>query len=233
MGAVSVFAGTLQEGRTAFAKGDYAGAVKLYEQALAGTQPSAGAYYDYGQALLKSGMTAAAALNFHRSLMLDPQSSQTRDALSEANMVLGIPEDSLTWYKRAAMLFSPDTLVIGGNALGWIGGFLLIGSIFKTGQRKRLVILSALLLVLGGGTLIVGCLSDPRIIDRSQAIVMADKGAAVLAAPVDHSDTVAQLPEGSPVWVLSERGRWSYCRLADGATGWMASSAVSPVIPKT
>lgn len=226
-------ANTLDDAQQAFIKGDYQHAVSLYEQAAEASAPSAGIYYNLGESQLKAGATADAALSFRRALVLNPELARARIALTAANQTLGVREGPVTWLQRIVSVVSPDTLVLAGSAVAWLGGFLFLIAIFRKRASAGSVGLSAFAAIFGGAVLLVGIVADPRIEDRNQAIVTAADGATALVEPVDHSDAVAQLPAGTPVWVLSERGRWSYCELAGGARGWLVSSNTSAVIPKT
>lgn len=225
-----VRADTLDDAQSAYEKGNYADAAKLYGQAAESMHPNAGVYFNYGQALFKDGKTVDAVLNFRRAFLLDPESARVRVALDQANQILGIQAPAPTWLQTAVGYLPVRDVIYGGSILAWAGLFFLTTAFFR--QRPRRLALPALALIAGMAIVAAGALSDPRLIDASQAVVTADGGTAVLAEPVDHSDEVASLPAGSPVWVLLQRGRWSYCRLAGGVTGWLVSDKATPVVPK-
>ncbi|MGA9580201.1 MAG: hypothetical protein WBV90_21500, partial [Terrimicrobiaceae bacterium] len=69
--ALCVRAETIQDGNAAFAKGEFAAAIRAFESALATQGPSAGLYYSLGVAQQKDGQRPQAALNFRRAIMLD------------------------------------------------------------------------------------------------------------------------------------------------------------------
>jgi len=50
--------------------------------------------------------------------------------------------------------------------------------------------------------------------------------------PADAASTVAQLPTGSCLILLSQHGDWSYVRTAMGQEGWIPSGSLQFLIPR-
>ena len=91
-------ADVIEDGRAAFAKGDYPSAADAFKSALSSQGPSAGLYYSLAMAQQKSGERAQAALNLRRAIMLDPRMTDARMALSEIERSQGVP----AWSVRLA-----------------------------------------------------------------------------------------------------------------------------------
>lgn len=227
----SAWADAKQYGADAFAKGDYAGAVRAYETAVSTSGPSAGLYYNLAMAQVKDGQKPQAALNLHRALILDPRMIDARMALSDLDRTQGVPVVSAGWRGFLAEKVPLKALVIVGSVLAWLGAFLLLRAIFKTGAKAKPTVVSGALLVCGVAVLLAGALSDPRLGAQRAAVVFAKDGVTLLSAPADQSETVAKLPAGAGLSVLQKSGEWSYCQTPKGEKGWAPSKSVEPVIP--
>jgi tetratricopeptide (TPR) repeat protein len=221
----------LQEGAAAFGQRDYAAAARAYETAIASSGPSAGLYYNLAMAQMKDGKRPEAALNLHRAIMLDPRMVDARVSLSEIERSQGVPLVSAGWRGKVAEKVSLPALFVTGSVLAWLGAFLLLYTVFKKGRKFLPALASIFLLVLGGALFAAGVLSDPRIESRSAAVILADGGATLLAAPADQSATVTRLPAGASLRILQRSGEWTYCETLKGEKGWTPSQALQPVVP--
>ncbi len=225
----ALLADPLSDARARFADGEFDKAVKLYEQSLEKSAPTAAVFYELGRAFGKTGNEARAALNFRRALVLDPRFAPAAAALKESNTALGISSSNPRWLDAVLTRVPMDVLTITGTGLFWLGAFIVLFAI-RAGRRWR-VAGGALLILAGIAALGLVWLSDPRITLRTEAIVLKTGGADMLSAPADQSEKVAALPEGSVVRILSQRGRWFYGRLPAGKSGWFLTEGIVPVIP--
>ena len=119
--ALCVRADTIQDGNAAFAKGEFAAAIRAFESALATQGPSAGLYYSLGIAQQKDGQRPQAAVNFRRAIMLDPRMVDARMALSEIERSQGVPSVPSSWRELVAERAPLRLLMIAGCALAWLG----------------------------------------------------------------------------------------------------------------
>ena len=121
LAAVCVRAETIQDGNAAFAKGEFAAAIRAFESALATQGPSAGLYYSLGVAQQKEGQRPQAALNFRRAVMLDPRMVDARMALSEIERSQGVPPAPSTWRELVGERMPLGTLMHRGmrHCLVW------------------------------------------------------------------------------------------------------------------
>ncbi len=221
----------LADARTRFSEGEYSQAAELFEKAAASNPPSAGLYFELGRTYAALDDNARAALNFRRALLLNPGLTPAATALRTAEVDLGIPARATTWTDRLATFVPMDPLTLGGTLLLWIGAFLLLPAIFHSPRRRYSLPIS--LLVAGAACLTVVFLTDPRIAARDVSVVLTDSGVTLRKSPIENAETVATVPPGTPVRVLSQHGRWFFGRLASGTEGWFPSEGIVRLVPTT
>jgi hypothetical protein len=224
-------ANTIQDGNSAFAKGDYPAAIRAFDSALKTHGASANLYYNLATAQQKDGQRAEAAVNLRRAIMLDPRMVDARMALSEIERSQGVPSQAPTWREYVAERVSLKALLITGCALTWLGAFLLLFFVFVKRVRWLRVGASVVLVVLGSGLFAIGYLADPRVSQRNMAVVMEKTGVNLLSAPADQSQTVLRLPVAAPLRVLGRSGDWAFCSAPGGERGWAPSKSLEAVVP--
>lgn len=224
-------ADVLSDARARFQDGEFEQSAKLFEQSLEKSPPSAAVFFELGRALAKTGQEARAALNFRRSLILDPRFDPARAALQEANVALGIPPQKQTWKSQVVGRVPLDSLTLAGTLLFWAGAFLALAAFFPPAFRSRRLLAGAIFLLFGISLLTVVWLCDPRIALGNTAVVLTNGGSSLLSSPADQSEKIASMPQGSLVDVLSQRGRWFYGQLPGGARGWFLTEGIVPLIP--
>jgi tetratricopeptide (TPR) repeat protein len=231
LAALCARADTIQDGKAAFAKGDFPAAIRAFESALATQGSSPGLHYSLGVAQQKDGQRALAALNLRRAIMLDPRMVDARMALSEIERSQGVPTMSSDWRELVAERVPLKALLIAGCVLAWLGGFLLLFVVFVKGGRL-LPLAGALGLIAAGTALfLAGYLADPRVSERNVAVVSAKEGVALLAAPADQSAVVLRLPGAAPLRILGRSGEWTFCSGPGGEQGWAPSKSLEAVMP--
>ena len=208
-------ADVIEDGRAAFAKGDYPAAADAFKSALSSQGPSAGLYYSLAMAQQKSGERAQTALNLRRAIMLDPRMTDARMALSEIERSQGVPPGPSDWRELVA----------------WLGAFLLLFVIFARAARMLPLAGAAGLLAVGIGIFAFGYLADPRVSERNVAVVCESEGIPLRSAPADQSTAVTRLPSAAPVQILQQRGEWTFCSAPSGEKGWAPTKSLEPVVP--
>ncbi len=230
--AASLRADVLADARARYAEGEYQQAAKLFEQALETAQPSAAVFFEFGRCLRQAGQDGRAALNFQRSLILDPRFTPAAVALAETNTDLGIPKSAASWKDRVLEHVPMDTLALTGTALFWAGAFAVtLLFLLRAVRRRGWYALGMICLATGIGALALSWICDPRITDRNTAMVLTKGGASVLSSPAEQSEKVASLREGTQVQILSQRGRWFYGEVPGGTRGWFLTEGIVPIIP--
>lgn len=231
VGAGPVRADAVQEGRDAFARGEFSVAARAFETALSASGASAGLYYNLAMAQMKDGQRPQAALSLHRAIMLDPRLTDARVALSDLDRSLGVPLAPGGWRTMVAEKVPLQVLFISGCLLAWLGAFLVLFAVFKRGKKIWAGLAAGFFLVLGSALFVGGALSDPRLAARHSAVVLADGGVALMSAPADQSATVTRLPAGASLRILQRSGEWTYCQAPKGEKGWAPSASLEAVVP--
>jgi len=225
-------ADTLADARARYADGEYAQAAKLFEQAMESSPPQAAIFFDLGRCFRQTGQESRAALSFRRALVLDPRFTPARLALLETNTDLGLPKPGKTWRDQVLERIPMDVLTLAGSVLFWLGAFAVMLLLFlRSSNGKGWLALGILCLAAGAAALALAGICDPRITDRTTALVLKTGGSSLLSSPADQSEKIAAMPDGSTVTILSQRGRWFYGRLPDGKRGWFLTEGIVPLIP--
>jgi len=169
--------------------------------------------------------------------------------LHEVLKKLGLPGEN-TWRTKLASRVSPDLLMLVGSLVGWSAAFILIWIFFTrylstAGRAARKhhwpLVLAILFFFLGHAVTFLGTIVDPRMIYQYAAIVLPNSAATstetppelipLRATPVDNAATIAQLPTGSLITLLSRHGFWSYIATTSGQEGWVVSASITTLIP--
>jgi tetratricopeptide (TPR) repeat protein len=225
-------ADSLAEARDRAAHGEYESAATYFEKHLQSAPPSAAAYFELGQVLQKSEKEVEAALAYRRSLFLDPGFAPAANALRESNARFGVTAPIPSWRIRLGEKIDADTAALAGSIGFWAGAFFLLAAFAFSKKRTPLVSLGLFLLVAGFASGLVSALTDPRILDARQAMVMSLAGASVYKVPSeDASEKITTLNQGSAVKILSARGRWFHVELTGGQRGWVLQDGITQVIP--
>lgn len=216
----------------AYAKGEYAKALALYDSVNA-EQNSAALLFNIGNCHMKLGDVPHAVLYFERASRLQPGTediqanldyarSQVVDRVNELPaFTLGSTWDRLRggkdvdqWARRSLwaciLLFAFATAVVFVRNNAWRR--VLIGC----------AVLSLFLTVLSVG---LASYRVSEITDRSQAIIMLPK-VDVLGEPRQGATTVFVLHEGTKVGVLNEENGWYEVKLSSGSVGWAPPGAL-------
>jgi len=207
--------------------GDTDGAIKAYEALLTRGVCGSAIYANLGFALQKKSKLVEAVLNYYRALMLNPHCIEAKVGLNQLRVQAELPELTPTWTQRLSEVVTPTFLQIAGEIFFWIGAFPQASGAFR--KKPPLILSGCCLSLMGAAVFLVGWLGDPRVTRKHLAIV-TQEGESALTQPIATAAHIASLPPGTPVTVLSKRGDWSYCKLADGdRVCWIPSSSLSLV----
>lgn len=196
------------------------------------TSGSAEIWYNRGLAETKAGDAVAASLSFRRALLLDPALIPARVELAKTLISLGLPVPT-GWRERTMQSMHPETMIIGGAVIGWIGVLSLVVLIFLSPRRKGLIALALTLLVIGHGASILGTMADPRRTARDQAVVTSKDPVTLMATPVDSAAESGKLDPGSLISILSRNGAWWYVANGSGngsLQGWIHANTATPLL---
>ncbi|MDX9723999.1 MAG: SH3 domain-containing protein, partial [Myxococcota bacterium] len=188
---------------------------------------------DWGNAALGAQDMGSAVLAYRRALLLDPHQARAAKNLAFVRQTL---PDELPKPKAESGAF--DALFFVNHFLAAPWRALLASLLFATAvlmlapwRREKLkralrfaAVLPALLWLWLGASVLVEE-------DQQSAAVITTEGLSLRSADSVGAAAALQTPlsAGLEVELLEQRGDWSRVRLADGAEGWVQSSAVRRV----
>lgn len=223
-------------GDSAYAKGDFATAIDVYEHVLQEGE-SASVYYNLGNAYYKVDDIARAILNYERALLLEPSNkdiqfnlelarSKTIDRVSEENEIFFVK-----WYRNFASLMSMQTWAI--IAIATFILFLVSLSIFifaKKRSIKKLFFIFAILFAIV--SLCANATANGqkrRLTNRTNAIVMTPS-VVVRSTPSANGTELFVLHEGHKVTISDNSIKdWKEIELEDGNVGWIETKALEVI----
>lgn len=211
-----------------YADKDYEGAAAIYRELLnKGESPEL--YYNYANALYKTGNLGAAVLNYERALRLDPNNEDARFNLDFVN---GKITDKILPIERFFLYEWVDVLgkVLTTNQWAWTSVvafvlFLALALTYLFSRRRWLrksAFFVALFLFVVLAVSFAYAFSTKRILEeRADAIVMSGS-VSVKSSPDESGTELFVLHEGTKVTIISVVGEWGEIRIADGNVGWMS-----------
>ena len=225
---------TKAQADSAYAKGDYASAIELYESILANQGESAAIYYNLGNSYYKNKDIAHSILNYERAYLLSPGDSDIRFNLEMARNNTVDKIDSInqlflmSWITSLRNSFSAD---------GWAGGaiisfiiFLLALSLYIFGKQ---LVLKKLGLLFAGLCLIITIVAN--IFASQQKSLLVNRQTAIIMSP---SVTAKSTPDagGTDLFILHEGHKilvkdatmkdWCEIQLEDGSIGWIPRDVI-------
>lgn len=222
------------EANADYGKEAFSEARQRYASLVENGSRSANLFYNLGNADYRLGEKGGAMLNYERALALD---AGHPEALANLEL-LRRESQPLLWqeplWERA--LEWPEA--ISSHRSLWAGAFffwVFAASVAPVFWRRRVFWPGAVL----GGALAAWCGGAAySVAERPGVWIVTEKKAPVRGAPVDSAKPAQQLPMGSQVRLLLERGEWLYVALppvagkageAKETRGWMARNGLGPV----
>ena len=212
----------------AYAEGDFAAALRAYERTLAG-ELHANALCNLGNTCFRLGKFGPAALSYERALVLEPRKPDAVANLRLTREKSGARLLDQAWWERALTWLAPSTATTIALGAAWF--FTLAAA--SLAWRKKYgagfwCSVFGVLIAAGYGGAIYWMTGE-----RGQIAIVIAERAAVHPEPAEHSPAGESLPGGSQVRVIGETGAWVYCKLPGGGRGWVPSSAVDFLLPRS
>ena len=225
---------TKAQADSAYAKGDFALAIELYENILSAQGESSDIYYNLGNSYYKSKDIARAILNYERAYLLNPGDSDIRFNLELArnntvDKVEVVNVFFLTqWMISLRSSFSAD----GWSQIAIICFlfFLLFISIFvfsKYSKLKRLgfggTIICLLLVIFAN---VCAYQQQQLLVNRQTAIVIAPS-VTVKSTPDNGGTDLFIIHEGHKIKIKdASMKEWYEIQLEDGSVGWIPKEVI-------
>jgi uncharacterized protein YgiM (DUF1202 family) len=207
-------------GNVAYARGDYAEAIREYEKLSEAGIDDADVAFNLASSYGAHGEYGQAIRYFQRALRLSPNDSAARQGLRLARDTLGerqaqkrgesIVVDRPPLTEALFSFLSANTLALLLLLFAWLGTGLVIGLSWVRLEAARLGVGIAAAVCFGlslVSALGVGAKADWGREGRRAVIVR--EGAALREGPDDHARLVGELTEGESVRVLAREGRFA------------------------
>ena len=214
---------SVAEGDAAYAAGNFAEALKQYENALVPRRASAELYYNIGNSYFKLGETGRAVAYYTKAFKLSPRNADIRHNLEFALARTGqhlVPDGLPPALHRAFFFFSGAELRGLFFIFLWVFCFALIFYIFKR-KGKKLVFALGFLAVLAAAWYAVY-----RTAAGGYNAVTVSQTAQLRGGPGDSFEVTATLPEGYYVDLTDAKDDWVLAvnYKDDNMRGWAKKS---------
>ncbi len=211
-------------------KGEYAQAIKNYEDILGNGEHSAALYFNLGNCYYKLNEIGSSIYFYEKALLLKPNDSEILNNLRYAqNMRLDaieeMPKTDLgRLYTNFVNMLSFDQWAYSAIFLIILFVLLYLAYFFlRYATQKRLAfIVSIFSLILGAFCVLIAYLQYQNFKKDNPAIIYSPE-VKITSEPNNNSEVVFTLHEGTKVNVLEQLNDWKKIRLADGKTGWLKS----------
>jgi tetratricopeptide (TPR) repeat protein len=230
------------EARAAFEKGDFGKAQYLCE-ALVNEQHLAPALFQLlGNTRYRLGDLGRAALYYQRAAMFPPPSAETRQNLAHIHERTGnFFFHSNGLLDQFAARFTRSQWLAAAAAFGWVLTLCcLIAFLFLRAGNLRAMLLTAAVLALTGEALcVLGWMWHPSFEKFRDLAVVTSKETRAYSAASTTSSSLVQLPPGSQVRRIENRGTWCYVEFhtenpspgRGNLRGWVQTESTTPLWP--
>ncbi len=215
-----------EQGNEAYSKGNFTGAVEMYEQLITTSGYGAGLLFNLGNSYAQSGQTGKAILNYERALRLAPSNSDIQGNLQLIRKESGLFPREYSWSERFFQLLDLNQWTISAFFLLLLLSTFQLASLklhFST-QTRRLVSATCFMLFI---LCAAGAFSRHK---QWQPSVVTDSDSRLLLSPFDSAASTSSIQQGRLVYPEKTHSDFSYISDETGRRGWIASSAIEPVI---
>lgn len=226
----------LDSANSAYSKGDYSKASKLYENIISNGEEAPEVYFNLGNAYYKTSNIAFAILNYERALKLEPDNEDFSFNLKLANQKT---EDKIDAAPQLFLSQWKNGLVDLMTEKGWsqlcillICISLLLFAIYITIQQRGLKQFG----FFGGTTLVILSIITFFIAQHKYSItknnseaIITSPSITVTGSPNEKGTKLFILHEGTKVNITQEDVSWAEIKIANGNTGWIKRSELQKI----
>lgn len=226
----------LDSANSAYSKGDYSRASKLYENIISNGQEAPEVYFNLGNAYYKTNNIAFAILNYERALKLEPDNEDFSFNLKLANQKT---EDKIDAAPQLFLSQWKNGLVDLMTEKAWsqlcillICISLILFAIYITMQKRGLKQFG----FFGGTTLVILSIITFFIAEYKYSItknnseaIITSPSITVTGSPNEKGTKLFILHEGTKVNVTQEDVSWAEIKIANGNTGWIKRSELQKI----
>lgn len=209
-----------------FEQGKYEEALAKYSDAVVDGAWTPNLFYNLANTEYRLKNPGLAILNYERALALEPAHPEARRNLELVRSHTGAKLFQVRWWEQLFPAWRADIYAIAAAVSAWL---LLFAIVFLWLRRTRSRLLWWGFATLG---LLIAAYSGAALwIDwqRNDLGIVTRTGTVARFAPADRAEVAQNLPEGSQVRVLSERGAWVYCAMPGNELGWLPAQSLERV----
>ena len=218
----------LDSANSAYKKGNFEKASKIYETVLASEIESADLYYNLGNSYYRLKNIPKAILNYERAKLLAPDDEDINFNLNLVNSYIVdkvnlLPEFIVfTWFKKLTNSLSVNQWSIFGLSFFALSLIFILFFLFSgvAGWRRFFLWFGAFFLIISIGTTLIALKARSEIVNNHSAIVTASVTTAK-SSPDDASTDLFIIHEGTKILINEELDDWSEIKLLDGSVGWI------------
>lgn len=215
-----------QEANAAYSRNDFGSAIALYEELAAAHGYSEGLLYNLANSYAQSGMIGKAVLNYERALRLAPGDPDIIANLQLVRSANGLFTQEEPMAQRLFHLLSMNQWIsLGVTALVLLTLVLLIS--------LRLRISGRALTLHGLGCTLVMLLATIAVVEMHhewRCSVVIDES-RLLISPFAEAASAGVIQAGRLVDGGKRHEGYIYVEDENGRRGWLAQSAIEPVVP--
>lgn len=218
----------------AYNEGDYAEAIKRYEDILKNGEESAELYFNLANSHYKLNHIAPSIYNYEKALLLDPADKIIKNNLEFANnMVI----DDIKEVPKSGLsnMVTKGINVFSYNSWAWVA--IVFASLFAVlfllyyfsiaSKKKRTFFATAILaVIISLISLTFAFVARNEMLNSNYAIVFSEE-VSVRNEPNQRGTELFLLHEGTKVEVLNSFQDWVQLELTNGSTGWINKKALN------
>jgi tetratricopeptide (TPR) repeat protein len=209
-----------------YEEGKFAEAAGSYGKLLDAGHASAALYFNWGNALLKSGQIGRAIAAYRQAQRLAPREPDTRANLRYARSQVPSPTCAPNaWQRGLSSLTLNEWTMLAAGVL-WVWLLLLAGMQWRPGWKPAL---KGFALPLGLAVLLsCGCLGAALYQDRfARVAIVVEKEAVVRFGPLPGSQTAFTVHDGAELRVLDQKDEWLQVTTDPRRIGWIRKEQVA------
>jgi len=219
-----------------YAQGKFEDAAKAYIQLINSGHRSPALYYNLGNAEYKLGETPSALLYYEKAHKLAPGDEDINANIRFVNLkttdkIDETPEFFITkWWHEFILSFSVNGLAWGSIILIFAASVLLGVYFFSNSVIvKKISFYSALSLLFIGLINWGIAASQVNYFDGHKQAIIFTSTVNVKSGPLNNSNTLFVLHEGTKINVIDTSNGWMRIKLANGNEGWLKVSDVKEI----
>ncbi len=215
-GATASGADEFKQGVQAYESGNFEQAIKSFHDAVAAV-PSAGTYYNLGNAEWQADHPGEAILAWEHAQWLDPLAKDPRNNLRFARRTRLLDTPQLAWYEICSMWLPPAIWPWLASATFWLAlALVLLPGVFRARRNAWVQGMAA-------GSFAIFLLTLPALYgihSRSRIAIVLGQNTPLRLTPTSEAQYVTKLSAGETARVEREKEKYVFVR-TPAAVGWM------------